>query len=514
MNLSFLFLLRAALGSLLAGTQPTWPPLHPSRHRLGRWHRVGKAIASGLVLAGALAWCATSASATDRHWTGTISSDWNIAANWNPIGLPQNGDNLIFDSSSRTIMTNSIASLIVNTLSFPQNTDFFLYGSALTFSSLVLNPQGSGTLTVNCPLIAQPGAQVSASSIASGSSDTTARLYLNYPVTINSGTLRLIASDTIGSYENSGCIYSKSYFVGGGDISAETFGNGSAGKIEFDAPLGSLFTGALFLKTATPFITFSSPTGPVVNGVLEVVNGNIAKLNLTATNQLGNDADLVVTGGGTLLLSGVNAVADALMLTNSPGDSLPSTIDSGTNTLTVQYSVFSQSDNGTFTPTIKGTFHVTTLVNGMGFYINGSSYAGLDMQAQIIGAAGIGKWGNAALLLEASNTFGGGFTVFAGVLDVRNAGALGHFDPVNISANPITTLEGGSMTLRNVTITNGRLSVAGNQVVTPDTTGSFITAIGTCQWLGPIYLGASSLYVIANDLTLSELVDWNCLLAT
>ena len=192
-------------------------------------------------------WGVISVSATDRHWTGAISADWNIAANWNPAGVPQNGDNLIFDSSSRTTMTNSIANLTVNNLTFSQSADFFLFGQAVTINGLILDPNGTGTLTVNCPLIAQPGAQISSSTIAT-SPDSTAKLYLNQPVTINSGMLRLIISDTIGSSESSGFIYCQSSFSGGGDISVETYGNGSLGKIEFDAPLGNGFTGRYSLK--------------------------------------------------------------------------------------------------------------------------------------------------------------------------------------------------------------------------------------------------------------------------
>jgi fibronectin-binding autotransporter adhesin len=480
--------------------QLTLPPAYPSLHRFGRWHSLGKTRATGFVLAGALAWSATSASATDRHWTGAISSDWNIAANWNPAGLPQNGDNLIFDSSSRTTMTNNVVNLTVNTLTFPQDTDFFLYGSALTFTSLILDTQGSGTLTVNCPLIAQPGSQISSSTIASGSTATTAKLYLNQPVTINSGTLRLIASDVNGSAESSGSIFCRSSFIGGGDISAETYGNGSTGKIEFDAPLGISFTGTLYLKTATPFINFNSPSGTVVTNQLEVANGNTAKLNLSATNQIDSDAALIVTGGGKLLLSGVNAEVGYLILTNSQGDTLPSTIDTGTTTLTTVYGIDTRADSGSVTPTVKGTLRLSTVLNGQFFNIYGTSYAGLDMQAQIYGSAEISKWGNAALLLETNNPFTGGFSVYQGVLDVRNDGALGISSPI-VTQNPITTLGGGSMTLRNVTIPTGRLAVDGNQVITPDTTGSFITVIGTCKWLGQIYLN-SSLYVIANDLTL------------
>ena len=387
-------------------------------------------------------------------------------------------------------MTNSIANLTVNNLTFPRSTDFFLFGQTVTFSGLILDPNGTGTLTVNCPLIAQPGAQISSSTTAT-SPASTAKLYLNQPVTINSGTLRLIVSDTIGSAESSGFIYCKSSFVGAGDVSAETYGNGSTGQIEFDAPLGNAFTGTLFLKTATPFVTFSSPTGPVVANQLEVANGNTAKLNLTVTNQIDVYSDIVVSGGGQLLLSGVSSKVGALTLTNSAGDTVPSTIDTGTTFLTVEGGVFSWNSSGTVIPTLKG------IINLPGFPwldVNGTAYAGLDVQAQLFND--FAKQGNTALLLETNNPFTGGITVYRGVLDVRNAGALG-------KPGTLTSLEGGSMTLRNVTITGQRLGVQGNQVITPDTTGSFITAIGTCQWLGDIYLGFSSLYIIANDLTLS-----------
>ena len=33
--------------------------------------------------------------ATTRGWTGAISQNWNTAGNWNPAGVPVNGDSVV-----------------------------------------------------------------------------------------------------------------------------------------------------------------------------------------------------------------------------------------------------------------------------------------------------------------------------------------------------------------------------------------------------------------------------------
>ena len=54
---------------------------------------------------------------TERNWTGANSANWSDPNNWSPIGVPQNGDELVFgyvDDSNKS-MVNDLTGLISST---------------------------------------------------------------------------------------------------------------------------------------------------------------------------------------------------------------------------------------------------------------------------------------------------------------------------------------------------------------------------------------------------------------
>ena len=70
---------------------------------------------------------------TERNWTGADSANWSDPNNWSPIGVPQNGDELLFgyvDDSNRS-MVNDLTGLGVLYLSFANN-DYQIDGNSLT----------------------------------------------------------------------------------------------------------------------------------------------------------------------------------------------------------------------------------------------------------------------------------------------------------------------------------------------------------------------------------------------
>src|SRR5262249_38812091 len=142
-------------------------------------------------------------------------------------------------------------------------------------------------------------------------------------------------------------------------------------------------------------------------------------------------------------------------------------------------------------PTIKGRLKLPPVFIH-NFDVTGFDYAGLDIQAEIVGEGGFNKFGEAALLLEASNSFSGEITVAQGVLDVLDHHGLGSIE------GGVTLSSGGSLTLRNATIVGERLLVQGNQPVTVNTSGSLLFTMGTCVWSGPIILN-TNLAVFADN---------------
>ncbi len=135
-----------------------------------------------------------------------------------------------------------------------------------------------------------------------------------------------------------------------------------------------------------------------------------------------------------------------------------------------------------------------------GYYdIGGSGYAGLGIEAQIVGLGGMNKYGSSALLLQASNSFEGDMTVWEGIADARNDHpfGFGFLHLRDTAAGP-----GGSIILRNSNVGNTGLIVDGADSITPYTGGSLLVALGNCSWGDSIFLG-TNLVVQADNLTIS-----------
>src|SRR6186713_1880727 len=103
-------------------------------------------------------------------------------------------------------------------------------------------------------------------------------------------------------------------------------------------------------------------------------------------------------------------------MTNISADAQASLVDTfgdtfgpPVGTLSVNDGLVSWVNNAAVTPTIKGILHLPA--GEKNFFISGLNYAGLDLQARITGLGGFSKYGNAALMLNGTNTFGG--TVYA-----------------------------------------------------------------------------------------------------
>jgi autotransporter-associated beta strand protein len=461
----------------------------------GGWRALAKPVLLTLVALCALAWCATPAFAANRAWTGAVNGNWSEPNNWDPAGMPQNGDYLSF-GGNHTSMVNDLVNLSVGTLYFADNTDYSLSGNSLTFGQIAIQPVGSATVTINCALIVQGGAFIYAGANVPIFTDNVGTLHLNGPITINGGRLTLTANAAHDAPTASdiGHIYIAGTIFGSGDVMAQTEGDQDSPSIQFDAGFDSAYTGTLYLTTVHDArITFNNPSGPVISTRLAITNGEPARLNLSQPDQIGH-ATTVLIAGSQLLLFGNDATIGSLVLTNFHADALAATLDTGGTTVTLQTGITSWVDSDTVVPTVKGKVALAT--GGRTFLVTGTGYSGLDMQAQLTGVGGIVQSGNAALLLENSNTFSGQVFVMQGTMDVRNNHALG-------STVGATSLTGsGLLVLRNVTISGETLNSQGNVAVTAYTTGSQVNAIGTCNWLGPIAL-SSSLNFFAEDLAVT-----------
>src|SRR5687768_9232559 len=78
-----------------------------------------------------------SANAALRLWTGAgPNAFWSTAANWNPSGAPQNGEDLIFPAGAlRRTSTNNLTARTFGFIFFNgASSDYELHGNGITLS--------------------------------------------------------------------------------------------------------------------------------------------------------------------------------------------------------------------------------------------------------------------------------------------------------------------------------------------------------------------------------------------
>jgi len=461
-------------------------------------------VLAALLAAGLADLSTMPASATDRNWTGANSANWSDPNNWSPAGTPQDGDGLYFGIStindSHRQMFNDLVNLSVNSLYFVNN-DYQIDGNALTASLILSGVEvnlDSYTTTINCPLIFPVGGQIQTGFGYGNFTETTIDTHLNGPITVNSHKLLLWAASSDMSAGGNGHLYVSGAISGNGDVSASGDDQGGhVSNVEFNGTPGNTFSGTLYLYgTGNSQIVFNKSSGAVVTNRLQVnsqfySSPNSVNLNLSGPNQIDPNATIAVVGGGQLSFSGNNVTVGNLQLANSnnAAETNASILDTGSITVGLNGGIISSNDNGSVIPVIRGNLNLNGVLP---FIIGGSSYAGLDMQAAMASAGGIAKSGNSALLLETSNTFSGGVTVYEGSIDVRDNYALG--------ASSHNYLSGGSMTLRNVSIIQQILYAEG-QSIAGDLPGSLLTCVGSCSWAGPIVLDTN--LDLVGDITIS-----------
>jgi hypothetical protein len=160
-NSSTLFLLNPPLASVMKTPETNNPIKIMQFHRRRGGSAVfwfSKYFLLSLMLAGG-GGLATSR-AEIRIWTGAVNGYWSEPGNWIPAGPAGPGDLLQFrrDDDAHRSMTNDIVGLTV-ALQFgldENDHDYQLDGNAIRLyenHGIEISPDGSSTITINCPLI-------------------------------------------------------------------------------------------------------------------------------------------------------------------------------------------------------------------------------------------------------------------------------------------------------------------------------------------------------------------------
>jgi hypothetical protein len=297
-----------------------------------------------------LAIAANTAQAGSRWWTGSASQFWSNSDNWDPTGVPQEGDLLILDRFSffNTSMINDLPGLAVDGLLFNFH-DFVLAGNTITvgFSSnglRTVEAKGfeSHSVTINCPLVLA-GDTV----FDSGNTSVSTRLRLNAEIQLNGHRMTMSVASG-GRLEIAGSI------SGTGNVHLTRFSN--VGTIEFLGTADNTFTGTMSADhfDEMPTINFNKEAGSVVAGRLELQNGIF--IHTRRPHQIGDNALVCISGGSRLLFHGNTETIGNLCLTNSIGDTQPSLVDTGGATLSVlgDITAVNNATNVVAIPTIRG----------------------------------------------------------------------------------------------------------------------------------------------------------------
>ncbi|RCR68868.1 putative Ig domain-containing protein [Larkinella punicea] len=261
--------------------------------------------------------------ATDRFWTGATSSDWATASNWNPSGVPADGDIAIIDASSNNPVISNGTNTVLTLL-------YINAGSRLTINSGgTLNLRGSGGISgaiYNAELINNGTIRIEGvgGTLASGA------FIITFASTVTNNGLLVINSSTrcisLADQEDGACTITNS---SSGTINLMSNGDGivlsrlghrnliNQGTINYTGPRHALLmeTGALaFTNSGTFNINsglgiFNSVASTITNqvcGKIIMVAGNFDNTNATTTNAgLIQIAGTLTRSGGSFTNNGV-----------------------------------------------------------------------------------------------------------------------------------------------------------------------------------------------------------------
>jgi fibronectin-binding autotransporter adhesin len=426
-----------------------------------------------------------------RQWTGAVSANWSHPNNWNPAGLPANGDDLIFDLPSPPLLVNDLTGLTVRLLSFRTGSDFDLLGNSLTILeriSLAYSSGDSYTVTIACPLTL--GSNVVMNVLPGFDFFANPNeLHVTGPINLNGYDLSLYTVyGTSGFQENNSEIHVSGVISGMGNVRAYPAKDGT---VAISGSAGNTFTGTLFVEGSSSDsnpgrLHLNKSSGVAVNDRLEVFGRTV----LDRDNQIGDGASVLIGAAQDdspyLDFQGHNDTFTSLTLSNNSWAADAVYLDSGGGVCTILGNISSHSEG--VTPLIKGKLSFSS--GSHDIHVNGSIYEGLDIQAQMSGFGNFSKSGNSALLLTASNSFNSTISILQGVLDVRHNHALG-----DIAGS--TQIFEGNLTLRNVNIGAELLFALGG--TGGEFPGSALTSVGISTWAGQVALYTN--LVVTGDMT-------------
>ncbi len=430
-----------------------------------------------------------SAHATTRGWTGNSNNKWSNPNNWVPVGVPQDGEDLLLFGGDNSDMVNDLSGLVANSLNFG-NSDTSIDGSTIFINShpstqfpYAINNQNDErhVVTISCGIVLQSDATFITGFTQPDALDRlgSTDLHLNGPIDLAGHNLTCRSTTAVypfggGDYDyGPGNMYFDGVISGSGNVSVYSE---VMSYTEFSGSSGNLFRGTLTIGAdQNGGVLLEVGSGVVTTDAL-LVKGR-GYMRLGKSDQIGDNATVTVQQGATFTLNNFNDTISTLVLNSAASDPAPANFDTGTGTLVVQSNItcinlFSNASLITGNINLPPGTHIISSSS-----IFGSLQAGLDIEAQINGSGGFNKIGADPLFLDRANNFDGNVLVADGILYVRNPNALG-------SAVGTTTLSNSVIDLSNLTVTNETMIVQSGTIV----------GEGNFGWAGPINV-PGNLYV-------------------
>jgi autotransporter-associated beta strand protein len=407
-------------------------------------------------------------------WSASpASANWSQGANWFSGQVPGQGDSLAFGSSAVTSLTNDLAALAINRLTFNAGAAAFtLAGNPLTIAGDISNQGASAqTVTLNLSLAGTPAISATGGTIALRGVITDAGASQGF---VKTGTQALFVS---GLNTFSGDVR-----VTAGQVSIAGVGTGSAGT----PTAGALGRGTVRLAGGT---LTSSAAATIYNTVLAetgTTSGlSSAVANITLVGGLAGSGNINESGanvGGTHFNGDNSSFSGTFTSSNATNHRIRFNSASAGSAAATWVLNNSQTDGYGLTFG-TGTIHFGALSGGGQFRSDSAlnttgtlSIGALNTNTTFTGIMvangtrfiGVTKVGTGTLTFTGNHTYNGPTTVTAGALIVNG----GFASPVTVTGG---TFGGNGSSTAAVTVGSGATLAPGNQSIGAFTTTGALT---------------------------------------
>ncbi len=314
-------------------------------------------------------------------WSGSTNAYWNNSANWGGVGIPGNGDTIIFQGSATNNMvnTNDIANLILNQIRFIGNIEpggsFDLRGNAFTLTNSIMATNTAGANTIR-------------NYITLATSDVLIVVSNNVSLTLDGAI-----SGSVGV--NKAGLGTLTYY-GSGDNTYLGTTLVSGGTLQLNVGGYNAFGGPLVIGDG------SGAGSPTVQNLQD--------------EEISETVPITINQNGTLNLNNFSeTIGPSLTFSNG-------TIQTGSGMLTLSLNSTITLTNGSF-----GLVYGNLYANSGTLNLRGSGY--LDLYAIVSGAANIVQNDLVNTYWAGANTYTGNYTANgSGYVDLVNSLALGNIN--------------------------------------------------------------------------------------